>query len=340
MNTLQYGDWKIEVDIERTKEYYNAYEKNNNQANRNFAEYCKNLTIEERAFFDAFGIDPTCCQIEYIGTDKKGNSPCGGYYYVCGKYLEYPSEELITIEELAENDFIDERPDPRIDIGMFQFDFQCGDYIINDIPEDIPQGFICIRFWCEKMKWLLQEKPEEMMYEPPRFWEIHKIIKERVDNKKQQVLYLEEAKSEFVRFFENLNIKAQLLDKKEIKNYKKEWVNTFAPADANMKEIKKLCLDSRKYTAFLWHIFSFELLSGETEEKAKILFNQENKKSCVIVSNVEDIAYHLENAENITAELLEQFVDVTITASDFSWTYTKTHEVMCGPYFYKRKEKR
>ncbi|MBR6532839.1 MAG: DUF4275 family protein, partial [Clostridia bacterium] len=128
----------------------------------------------------------------------------------------------------------------------------------------------------------------------------------------------------------------QLLGKQEIKVYKTEWVNKFAPADANIKEIKKLCLDSRKYTPFLWHIFSFEFLSSKTEEKAKILFYQENKKSCVIVSNVDDIAYRLENAENITAELLEQFVDVTITASDFSWTYTKTHEEKCGPYFYKK----
>ncbi len=336
MNTVQYGDWKIAVDLDRTKEYYNTYEKNNNQANRNFAEYCKNLTVEERAFFDAFGIDPVCCEIEHIGADKKGNFPCGGYYFVCGKYLKYPPEALTTIEELAANDFIDERPDPRVDVGIFQFDFQCEDYIINVIPEDTPQGFICIRFWCEEMKWLLSEKPEEMMYEPPRFWEIHKIIKERIDNKKQQTRDLEDTKSEFLCFFNNLNIKAQLLDKKEIKKYKTEWVNRFAPADANLKEIKKLCLDSRKYTPFLWHIFSFDFLSCETEDNAKILFNQENQDSYVLVSNVDDIAYRLENAEKITAELLDQFYDVTITARDFSWTYTKTHEDMCGPYFYKK----
>ncbi len=336
MNTVQYGDWKIAVDIDRTKKHYNTYEKNDNQANRNFAEYCKDLTVAEKAFFDAFGIDPTCCEIEHIGADKKGNFPCGGYYLVCGKYLEYPPEELITIEELAENNFIDERPDPRVDVGMFQFDFQYEDHTINNIPEDIPEGFICIRFWCEEMKWLLSEKPEEMMYEPPRFWEIHKIIKEKIDNKKQQVLDLEETKSEFLCFFENLNIKAQLLDKKEIKEYRTEWINKFAPADANIKEIKKLCLDSRKYTPFLWHIFSFEFLNCETEEKAKTMFNQENKGTCVIVSNIDDIAYCLGNAENITAELLEQLVDVTITASDFSWTYAKTHEDMCGPYFYKK----
>lgn len=336
MNTVQYGDWKIAVDIDKTKSYYNTYKINDNQANRNFAEYCKNLIVEEKVFFDAFGIDPTCCEIEHIGVDKKGNFPCGGYYFVCGKYLEYPPEELITIEELAENDFIDERPDPRVDIGMFRFDFQCEDYKIKNIPEEIPQGFICIRFWCEEMKWLLPEQPEEMMYEPPRFWKRHKTMQERVDNIKQQALDSEETKSEFLRFFENLNIKAKLLDKKEIKKYKTEWVNRFVPADANIKDIKKVCLDSYKYTPYLWHIFSFDFLSCETEDNAKILFNQENKNVCVLVSNVGDVAFRLENVEHLTAELLEQFVDVTITASDFSWTYTKTHEDMCGPYFYKK----
>ena len=336
MNVVAYGEWKIAVDIDKTKAYYDTYKTNNHQANRNFTAYCQNLTAEETAFFDAFGINPTCCDIEHSGADKKGNFPCGGYYYVCGTYLAYPPEELITIEELAENDFVDERPDPRVDIGMFQFDFQCEDYIINAIPDDIPAGFICIRFWCEEMKWLLPEKPEERMYEPPHFWEIHKIIKEKIDNKKQQVFDLEETKSEFLRFFENQNTKAQLLGKKETKEYKKEWINRLAPADANIREIQKLCLDSRKYTPYLWHIFSFEFLNCETEDAAKNVFNHESKNQCVLVSNVDDIAFQLEHAENITAEELEQFVDVTMTASDFSWTYTKTHEDMCGPYFYKK----
>ena len=95
-------------------------------------------------------------------------------------------------------------------------------------------------------------------------------------------------------------------------------------------------MDSQKYTSFLWHIFSFEFLNCEIGDTAKNLFNQENKNKCILVNNVDDVAFQLENAENITAELLDQFVDVTITASDFSWTYTKTHEGMCGPYFYKK----
>lgn len=334
MKTIQCGNWKIAVDTDKTKDYYQTYKINDTQANRNFAEYCKSLTEEEKAFFNAFGIDPACCNIEHMGADKKGNFPCGGYFFVCGKYLERPPEELTTPEELAENNFIDLRPDPSIYIGIFQFDFQYEDSIFNDdIPDDIPEGFICIRFWCEDMKWLLPEKPEEMMYEPPHFWEIHKIIKERILQKKAQLLILTEAKSEFMLFFEKLNIKAHPLTNDEIKKYKKEWISKFAPSDADIKKIKK---HSRKYTHYLWHIFSFEILNCESEENAKIMFNQENKTACVIISNIDDIAYRLESAENITAELLEQFVDVTITASDFSWTYSKTHEEICGPYFYKK----
>ena len=258
MKTVRYGGCKIAVDVDKTKKYYNTYKVNNSQANRNFAKYCENLPEEERAFFDEFGIDPICCEIEHICADKKGNFPCGGYYLVCGQYLEYPSEELISIEEIAENELTDELSDTQVSIGMFQFDFQCDDHIINDVPSDMPEGFICIRFWCEDMKWLLPEKPDEMMYEPAHFWEIHKIIKERINNKKQQAIYLEKTRSEFLSFFKDLNIKAELLNKKELKEYKKEWVNRFAPADSDLKKIKKLCLDSSKYTSFLWHLFSYE----------------------------------------------------------------------------------
>ena len=339
MKIAQYGDWKIAVNIEKTRQYYSHYKKIDNQANRNFAEYCKTLSAEEREFFDAFAITPECCEIEHIGVSKKGACPCGGYYLVCGTYLEYPPKNLTTIEELAENDFIDDRPDPRIAIGLFQFDFQCDKYEIKDIPENIPDGFICIRFWCEEMKWLLPEKPEEIMYEPPRFWEIIRIIKEKTDYKKQQFFDTEETKQEFITIFKNLNIQYYPLSKKETTAYKKQWVEAFSPLDKNLKEIKKLCLDTRKSTSFLWHIFSFEFLKCETEENAKILFNKENKSTCVIISNCDNIAYKLQNAENLSAELLEQFIDVTVTAGDFSWTYSKTHESMCGPYFYRKQPK-
>ena len=335
MKNVEYGKWKIAVDIEKTKEYYRNYVINENQAHRNFSEYCKVMSSEEKAFFESFGIVPECCEIEHIGVSKKKEFPCGGYYLICGRYLKYPVEEIITVEELAENDFVDDREDPRINIGLFEFDFQCEEHIFKNIPEDIPEGFICVRFWCENMRWLLNEKPnaDMIMYELPRFWELGRIIKEKKEAKKQRAFDLQERKQAFKTAFEKLGIGYSELNGKEIKAYKKNWVAAFSPKDADKKEIKKLCLSMKKYTPFLWHMFSFEFLSSE--ENPKESYNNANKASCVIISNVDEIGFSITNAEKLTADMLDVFIDTTVSSTDFSWTYCKTHEDMCGPYYYK-----
>lgn len=336
MKIVQYDDWKIEVDIDKTKQYYSSYKKNDTQVNRNFAKYCENLTAEEKSFFDSFGIDPTCCDIITSGTDSKGNSLCLGYYFVYGKYLEHPQEPFESFEEFVENGFTEADIEHPVIIGMFQFDFQCEDCIFSSIPEEMPQGFICIHFRCKDMKWLLSEKPKERLYEPPKSWEIHKKVKLKITNQKRHVMNLKKAKSKFASFFEDLNIEAKLLSKRETTKHKEQWVDAFSPDGSNKKDIQQICLGTRKNPSFLWHMFSFEFLNCEIEENAKALFDQENKSSCTIVSNVDDFAFVLKNAEKLNAELLEQFIDVTVTANDFSWTYSKTHEGMCGPYFYKK----
>ena len=108
MNIVKYGKWEIAVDVEKTREYYKSYVLNESQANRSFAEYCKVMSVEERAFFDSFGITPECCEIEHVGVNKKNEFPCGGYYLICGRYLSYPKEELLTVDDLIEKDFEDE----------------------------------------------------------------------------------------------------------------------------------------------------------------------------------------------------------------------------------------
>ena len=105
----------------------------------------------------------------------------------------------------------------------------------------MPNGFICVRFWCENMRWLLDEKPNDdmIMYEFPRFWEIGKILKEKRKAKQQQVLYLEEQKQEFKNIFEKLGIEYSELSADEIDVYKRKWVEAFSPDGADKKEIKK-----------------------------------------------------------------------------------------------------
>ncbi len=336
MRTVQYGEFEISVDIEKTREYYRNYEISDTQANRNFAKYCEALSDEEREFFDAFAIDPVCCDIEHIGVSKNGDFPCGGYYFVCGEYIKFPPEQLLTIEELTENDFTDDRPDPRIDIGLFQFDFQCAEYACSDIPEDMPEGFICIRFWCENMKWLLDEEPEVHMYEPPHFWEIRRVLKERRERREQEKTDLEEAKKDFCRAVENIHTQFHIFDKKEVRAYQKAWVDAFSPSAESRRKIKKLCVSRRRFTPFLWHMFSYEFLPCKEKEEARTAYFKTDRGGCVLFDNIYRLACHLENGAALTPEVLDEFVDVTVTADDFSWTYSKTHEEYCGPYFYKK----
>ncbi len=332
METVQYGEYTIAVDIEKTAEYYRNYPVPQTQANRNFAKYCETLSADERAFFNAFAIDPVCCEIEHIGVSKKGSFPCGGFFLVCGEYLKFPPENLIAVDELVANDFVDDRPDPRINIGLFEFDFQCAGYEINDIPEDIPEGFICIRFWCENMKWLLDEEPEERMYEPPRFWEIHRILKEKRERLKQEKADLEDVNREFCSTFDRLHIPFRALDKQEIRKYRKAWIRFYTPPEISWRQIQKLCLPSR----YLWHLFSFEILPSKEKDEAEKAYSLTEKGSCVLLDNINCLAYRLESGDAVTPDVLKLFIDVTVTAEDYSWTYSKTHEEQCGPYFYKR----
>lgn len=334
MQEIKYGSYVISADIEKTKEYYAHYIRKETQANRNFEEYCRNLSEEEKYFFDSFGINPVCCDIEHIGVSRKGDFPCGGYYLIYGSYLEHPQINPIPLEEFVEQGFEANYPDPRVNVGIFEFDFLLGDDPWDDEIPEMPEGFICVRFWCEDMKWLLEESCEEKMYEPPRFWEIHKIILEKVNHLKQMKASNEEFKEEFTRIFDKLGIKSSLLPKKQASSYRKEWLSHFTPEEADWKKVKKICLKGCG-CVYLWHLFSYEIVKGEEGQAAKELFEAELKEGCILFSNIGDFAFHLENAQKLSAEALEQFVDVTVTALDFSWTYSKTHEEELGPYFYR-----
>lgn len=113
MSIVKYGEWEIEVDIERTKQYYNTLSiTEDGQPYRNFTKCCKSLTDKEQEVFNSFAIKPLICNIEAVGTSKK-NLPCGGYYYIYINYISTHKEIVWTSKQLVENDFIDDRPDPR-----------------------------------------------------------------------------------------------------------------------------------------------------------------------------------------------------------------------------------
>ena len=131
MKKLTFEEWEIEIDIELTKEYYNNFSvtDKNSQCYRNYNEVCKNLSEEENRFFQALGIDPFCCNVMTIGLTNDKYYPTSGNYCFAGKYIRKPQEIEMTIDELIEKNFIDDRPDPRVYISRYQFTFMDPDSI-------------------------------------------------------------------------------------------------------------------------------------------------------------------------------------------------------------------
>ena len=41
------------------------------------------------------------------------------------------------------------------------------------------------------------------------------------------------------------------------------------------------------------------------------------------------------NEKEMDSEYIDKFSEIYVVASDWSWTYMKTHEEECGPYFYR-----
>ncbi len=60
------GKWQIEVDAEKTKEYYASLPVPDTQSARNFRKIIDSFTEEERAFFDTFCIDLIKLNVEGI----------------------------------------------------------------------------------------------------------------------------------------------------------------------------------------------------------------------------------------------------------------------------------
>ena len=103
------------------------------------------------------------------------------------------------------------------------------------------------------------------------------------------------------------------------------------------KDIQKYVKSTGNY---IWHIFSWELLNENQYligEKAKEAYDKIDKKGAFYIEWFED-----EHTKDIigdlnTAKSLDDFVEIYVVGKDFKWTYIKTHEGMCGPYFMKSK---
>jgi hypothetical protein len=114
---------------------------------------------------------------------------------------------------------------------------------------------------------------------------------------------------------------------------RRQWENTFA-SHLSYDEKKSIYLyDDDGACGYLWHLFSYGKKVCSKEEHAKKAFNKEPKSSCYVFYQHSDYALILENSTMFTAEDLLNEYDIYVVDKDFNWTYVKTHETECGPYF-------
>jgi len=338
MTIVEYGNWIIDVDLNKTRDYCKNYlSPDQNQIYMNYKKYCESMPEEEKNFFDSFGIDPLCCQPETIGITEEKTVPISVYFYVAGKYLKCHEEEVISVEELAANNFIDEREDPRVCIGLFQFDFQNPDAVFKIIPENMPDGFICIRIWIEALPWLLDEECDTKMYYPPKWWQISKRLKEAKQSQRSQLEYKNEVKSALETDFTKNKILYKQLSQQDVKQLFIEWINRFIPS-TRKKDIKEhMIYRNKRCSNYLWHAFSYDVLPTETSENAPLCYSDIQKKRCFVLLINEQVAYIIDNTANLDVSVLNKYNDILMFDSDFTWVYCHTHEEYCGPYFYNKK---
>lgn len=122
----------------------------------------------------------------------------------------------------------------------------------------------------------------------------------------------------------------------EVEAYKNVWFETFVPEEKRERAIDSYCFDKDGYCGYLWHVFSYELLDCIKGEAARNLFNESVRKDAVLLLNVDDAACIINDISSFTAQDFDDLYDIILTANDYSWTYVKTHEPDCGPYFYRK----
>lgn len=155
---VQFGKNKIDVDVEKTREYYKTEPLVNESCS---CEYCRNYILAEekfsdkiKLFFEKLGIDPRKIQ-EVYSADEHENGFCvyGGFTPFCGAIIEGGEK---TIEKTHKDG---SKSYKRSNENEFEVEENfCVDFIDEMIIEDdsFPRP-VCSLIFSFKIPWLLPE---------------------------------------------------------------------------------------------------------------------------------------------------------------------------------------
>lgn len=118
--------------------------------------------------------------------------------------------------------------------------------------------------------------------------------------------------------------------------FKKQWISHFANNISNSFLQKKVLGQGQ----FIWHIFSFKkvdeknFLQGDVARNA---FDEVNRRGAEYFNQDENRPSIHKLSKEMDSKYIDDFSEFYVVAEDWSWTYIKTHEEDCGPYFYKKE---
>ena len=119
------------------------------------------------------------------------------------------------------------------------------------------------------------------------------------------------------------------------REFYQNWLATFA-STVSKHDIERYVQATGNY---IWHVFSFELLDAQrylVGDEARNAYDRMDKCDALCIQWDEQEAAHELTGEQHASKALDNCTEVYVVGKDFSWTYIKTHESMCGPYFMKR----
>ena len=117
-------------------------------------------------------------------------------------------------------------------------------------------------------------------------------------------------------------------------DFEKEWLLHFA------NNISKSLLKKRVVGGgnFLWHIFSWNIVDADkyfTGDNARKIFDELDKSGAKYYYLWETNPSLKLLEKEMDSKYIDKFDEIYVVSSDWSWTYMKTHEDDCGPYFYR-----
>ncbi len=364
MKKFKYNNYEILIDDFETSKLFNETKIIKNQEYRNFKKYVdEKMTDEEKAFFAALCIDLKKLNVKHAFYSKQAHWNTIIRTSIIGQFISYLQSAFKTIEDVMENGFdvLDDVKDNDITVGHFKIHIFTPDECYSESYSN--GNSIVMDIYVNGLPWLLDEKCNHKAPKPPskfsRNLGIHfpelaiflmktrTLIPHMISNFRERKNLNISLANELEKLKDRFGIDCTILNNKEASKYKRLWVKSFLPIDADEELRKKaydLCVENKEFNTFLWHIFSFEII--ESEENPTEKFDSINKNKCTLLfeTHSKDVVIQMTSAEKICEGDIVEFCkniagwsDFVITADNFSWTYSRTHEDgRCGPYFYKK----